>query len=287
APNPPAAHRPRKLSVTEVETLMRSPYDVYAKHVLQLRPLDVLGETPDARERGNIVHDIFAEFVIKGHDVMAPDALDVLNAIARDKFSGLDAIAERRDIWVRRFATAARQFLDYERARNAQVRQRHAEIDGLWQLPTGFSLGGRADRVDEMVDGSVEVIDFKTGSPPSPGAMKAFEAPQMLLEAAMAEAGALTGLPPAKTSGLTYIKIGLGPDAFDPRPFTPAKGHDIMSAADEISRRLQGHVDLFLFNQTPMPARLLPLKGQRFPGAYDHLSRMDEWTAVIEEEDGL
>jgi ATP-dependent helicase/nuclease subunit B len=287
APNPPADHRPRKLSVTEVETLMRSPYDVYAKHVLQLRPLDVLGETPDARERGNIVHDIFAEFVIKGHDVMAPDALDVLNAIARDKFSGLDAIAERRDIWVRRFATAARQFLDYERARNAQVRQRHAEIDGLWQLPTGFSLNGRADRVDEMVDGSVEVIDFKTGSPPSPGAMKAFEAPQMLLEAAMAEAGALTGLPPARTSGLTYIKIGLGPDAFDPRPFTPAKGHDIMSAADEISRRLQGHVDLFLFNQTPMPARLLPLKGQRFPGAYDHLSRMDEWTAVIEEEDGL
>ena len=285
APNPPAGLRPRQLSVTEIETLMRSPYDIYAKHVLGLRPLDPLGETPDARERGTIVHDIFAQFVIDGHHVQAPDAIDILNAIAREKFAGLDSIGERRDIWLRRFETAARQFLDYERERDPRVARRHAEIDGLWQLPTGFTLRGRADRVDLMADGTLEIMDFKTGSLPSPGAMKAFEAPQMLLEAEMADAGALPGIAPAATSALTYIKIGLGPDAFNPRPFTPADGHDVMSAADEIGRRMQGHVDLFLFNDTPMPARLLPLKGQRFPGAYDHLARVDEWTAVDEEED--
>ena len=37
APKPPASIRPRQLSVTEIETLMRSPYDIYAKHVLRLR----------------------------------------------------------------------------------------------------------------------------------------------------------------------------------------------------------------------------------------------------------
>ncbi len=36
-----------------------------------------------------------------------------------------------------------------------------------------------------------------------------------------------------------------------------------------------------------MPARLLPVKNQRFPGAYDHLMRMQEWTAVDEEEEEL
>jgi ATP-dependent helicase/nuclease subunit B len=277
--------RPRTLSVTEIETLMRSPYDVYAKHVLGLRPLDPLGETPDARERGTIVHDIFAQFVIDRHDVMSPDALEVLKAIAQEKFAGLDSIGERRDIWLRRFETAARQFLDFEREREHLVTTRHAEIDGRWELPTGFTLKGRADRVDLMNDGTLEIMDFKTGSLPSPGAMKAFEAPQMLLEAEMAEAGALPGIAPAQTSALTYIKIGLGPDAFNPKAFTPADGHDIMSAADEIGRRMQGHVDLFLYRDTPMPARLLPVKGQRFPGAYDHLARTDEWTAVDEEED--
>jgi len=285
APNPPAEMRPRTLSVTEIETLMRSPYDVYAKHVLGLRPLDPLGETPDARERGTIVHDIFAQFVIDKHEVMAPDALEVLKAIAQEKFAGLDSIGERRDIWLRRFETAARQFLDFEREREHLVTTRHAEIDGRWELPMGFTLKGRADRVDLMNDGTLEIMDFKTGSLPSPGAMKAFEAPQMLLEAEMAEAGALPGIAPAQTSALTYIKIGLGPDAFNPKAFSPADGHDIMSAADEIGRRMQRHVELFLFKDTPMPARLLPVKGQRFPGAYDHLARTDEWTAVDEEED--
>ena len=200
---------------------------------------------------------------------------------------GLEGIAERRDIWIRRFETAARQFLDFERERDAQVRQRHAEIEGLWSLPMGFALKGRADRVDEMVDGSLQILDFKTGSVPAPGAMKAFEAPQLLLEAQMAKAGAMEGIAPADSSALSYIKIGLGPEAFLPKPFSLDNGHTIMSAADEIARRMQGHVDFFLFNDNPMPARILPLKTQRFPGAYDHLARMDEWTAVDEEEDDV
>ncbi|KKC37875.1 hypothetical protein WH87_09375 [Devosia epidermidihirudinis] len=287
APSPAAHRRPRRLSVTEIETLMRSPYDIHAKHVLKLRPLDPLGETPDARERGTIIHDIFAQFVIDRHDVMAADAPDILRTIAVEKFSGLDAIGERRDIWLRRFETTAAQFLDFERARNSNVRKRHAEIDGKWDLAMDetFTITGRADRVDEMVDGTLEIIDFKTGSPPSPGAMKAFEVPQLLLEAQMAKAGALEAIVPADSSALTYIKIGLGPDAFTRKDFTPADGFDLMDAADEIARRMQSHIAYFLFQDVPMTARLLPLKSQRFAGAYDHLARVAEWTAVDGGED--
>ena len=36
-PKPAVAVRPKRLSVTEIETLFRSPYDIYARHVLQLR----------------------------------------------------------------------------------------------------------------------------------------------------------------------------------------------------------------------------------------------------------
>ena len=283
APNPPARTRPRALSVTEIETLMRSPYDIYAKHVLGLRPLDPLGDSPDSRERGTIIHDIFAAFVEQKQEVMAPGALDTLMAIAADKFSGLDAIGERRDIWLRRFHTAATQFLAFERAREPLVAKRHAEIDGSLSLHLSepFTLRGRADRIDELADGTLEIIDFKTGSPPSKGAMQAFEVPQLLLEAQMAKAGTLRdGIAPAPTSALTYIKVGLGPDAFTAKPFIPAEGFDLMAAADEITARMQRHVELFLLRDTPMPARLLPLPGQRFAGAYDHLSRLAEWTAV-------
>ena len=282
-PNPPASQRPRALSVTEIETLMRSPYDIYAGHVLRLRPLDPLGEAPDARERGNIIHAIFAAFIEAGHAVQAPDALATLRAIAREKFAGLEAIGERRDIWMRRFDTAARQFLAFEQGRDAQVKQRHAEIRGEWRLHLSepFALSGRADRIDELGDGTLEIMDFKTGSPPVKSAMQAFEVPQLLLEAQMAYAGLLEGgIAPALTSALTYIKVGLGPEAFIPKPFIPAEGYDIMGAADEIARRMQSHVEHFLLKDTPMPARLLPLPGQRFAGAYDHLARVSEWTAL-------
>jgi ATP-dependent helicase/nuclease subunit B len=284
-PAPAASLRPRKLSITEIETLMRSPYDIYAKHVLRLTPLDPLGEDPDARERGNITHDILADFVIEGHDVMAPDALDVLKALAVKRFAGLEGIAERRDIWLRRFATTAEQFLAHERQREPLVKKRHAEINGRWtlKLAEDFVLTGRADRVDEMRDGTLEIIDFKTGAVPSKGAMQAFEVPQLLLEAEMARIGALEGVGAAETSRLTYIKIGLGPEAFAAKDFVPADGFGLMEAAGELSRRMQRHVVHFLLGDVPMPARLLPLPGQRFTGAYEHLARVAEWTADGEE----
>jgi ATP-dependent helicase/nuclease subunit B len=287
APNPPVDVRPRSLSVTQIETLMRSPYDIYANKVLRLKQIDPLGETADARERGNTVHEILSRFVETGHDVMAPGAIDLLRQLAEEEFGKLHVNAELRAIWLRRFETAAQQFLEFEQDRNASVVQRHAEIDGRWELPMGFTLTGRADRVDELVGGTLEIMDFKTGSVPQPMAMKAFEAPQMLLEAAMAKAGALKDVEQADTSALTYVKIGLGPDAFQPRDFSLATGHDMMSAADEISRRMQAHVEHFLFRDTPMAARLLPIKNQRFPGPYDHLSRMAEWTAVDDDEEEL
>ena len=41
-PKPPTEARPRKLSVTEIETWLRDPYAIYAKHVLKLKPWDPL-----------------------------------------------------------------------------------------------------------------------------------------------------------------------------------------------------------------------------------------------------
>jgi ATP-dependent helicase/nuclease subunit B len=280
APKPAAADRPRSLSVTEVETLVRSPYDTYARHVLRLRKMAPLGEPPDARDRGTIVHEIFANFVLEGHDVTAPDALDTLQAYAVKAFSALDAIGERRDIWLHRFAVAARQFLDFERSREARVRHRHAEVEGKLMFPNGFELKGRADRVDDLDDGTAEILDFKTGGIPQPAEMTDFLAPQLPLEAAMLKAGAFDGLAPADVSALTYIKIGLGPEAFNLHPFRVREGSDVLAAAEEMSRRLQRHVDtLLLHDRLPMAARVFPKPDpqRRYVGDYDHLSRTDEW----------
>ena len=51
------------MSVTEVRTLIRDPYAVYARRVLGLRALDPLRPEPSAAERGNVLHDIMDRFL--------------------------------------------------------------------------------------------------------------------------------------------------------------------------------------------------------------------------------
>ncbi len=291
SPSPPAKIRPRRLSITEVEPLMRSPYDIYAKHVLRLRRLEPLGTEPSARERGTMIHGVFEKFVEQQLDIESPQALHEMMGMARDAFAGLDAIKERRDIWLKRFERAARQFLDYERRRDDEIVERHAEKKGEWRFPAldNFVLVGKADRLDVKRDGTLEIIDFKTGGVPAAKDMTAFDAPQLLLEAAMAQAGIFPDLAPRGTSALTYIKIGLGPAAFQVKPFKLRGGMTLMQAVDEIVRRTQSHVDAFLLHDgLPMTAKIRPRieTGRKsFPGDYDHLARTDEWTLTAGVDD--
>jgi ATP-dependent helicase/nuclease subunit B len=285
-PRPPLALRPDTLSVTDIETLYRSPYDIHAKYVLRLRRMARLGETPEGRERGEIVHDIFARFVIEGHDVFAADAQATLMDIAREEFSGLDAIGERRDLWLNRFARAADAFLTFERGRDGRVLKRHAEIKAGHRYPSGFTLTGRADRVDIMVGGGFEIIDYKTGSIPEAKAMRAYEAPQLLLEAHLVQQGGFEGIAASTPEALTYIKIGLGPEAFVPHEFALEKGVGLAEATDTAGRFLQSLVAAWLLrDDRAMTARIRPLAKQRFPGDYDHLARTDEWTIDAGEDE--
>ncbi|MEQ1902301.1 MAG: PD-(D/E)XK nuclease family protein, partial [Devosia sp.] len=281
-PKPPASVRPKRLSVTAIETLMRSPYDLYAKHILNLRVIEPLGAMPDARARGSMIHAVFAKFV-EQHEVSDKDAVAILKRLAEAEFGGLDSIGEQRDIWLKRFAAAADAFLTYERQRDGRVRKRHAERKGEWTFPDlqGFTLSGVADRLDLMADGTLEIIDFKTGTIPSPKDMRNFDAPQLLLEAAMAGAGAFAGLPPAATSALTYVKIGLGPEAFVTQGFKLRDDQSLAEAADEAARRMQLHVAaLLLKDDLALVPRIRPAVNQTWRGAYEHLARTDEWTLV-------
>lgn len=290
SPNPEIAIRPRRLSITEIEPLMRSPYDIYAKHVLRLRRQEPLGKEPDAKERGTMIHGVFESAIRAGLDPESPEALNEMMRMARDKFLGLEAIKERRDIWLKRFERAALQFLAFERDRDGDIAERHAESKGEWHFPNldGFVLVGKADRLDIRRDGTLEIIDFKTGGVPSPGDMRNFDAPQLLLEAAMARAGVFPEIGPRHTSELTYIKIGLGPAAFQVTSFRLPKGMALMDAVGEIERRMQRHVSTFLLTQLPMTARVRPRveSGRRsYPGDYDHLARADEWTLTAGVDD--
>ncbi len=64
-PRPSVDARPRKMSVTKIETWLANPYAIFASHVLKLDKLPLLGAGPDAALRGSIVHDIMRHFAVK------------------------------------------------------------------------------------------------------------------------------------------------------------------------------------------------------------------------------
>lgn len=281
-PRPPASTRPRRLSVTEAETLLRSPYDLYAKYVLGLKRIDPLGADPDHAERGTLIHDILGDFLLAGHDPAAPDGFETLMVLARERYARLDAIPARRDIWLKRFEAIAKAFLVFELKRT-QISARMAEIKGELKLPISdppFILVGRADRIDRTRTGGLEIIDFKTGSVPASAEMKQFFAPQLPLEAFMARAGAFEGLAGA-TEEMAYIKLSHDPEALKPTKYALPDGMSLSEAIEITSSLFLRHVDaLLLRDDKPMPARVLPKSNQRYKGDYDHLARTEEWTLL-------
>ncbi|HUD50104.1 double-strand break repair protein AddB, partial [Parvibaculum sp.] len=74
-PKPPLMKRPEKFSVTEIETLIRDPYAIYAKKVLRLQPLDPIDADVAAAERGNIIHAALENFSRAYPEKLPPNAL--------------------------------------------------------------------------------------------------------------------------------------------------------------------------------------------------------------------
>ncbi|MEM6729892.1 MAG: PD-(D/E)XK nuclease family protein, partial [Pseudomonadota bacterium] len=186
SPVPPPALRPDTLSVTEILTLIRDPYAIYAKHILRLRELDPLAQNPDARLRGIVLHDVM-EAVLEG----LPNEPQAALAHVRDRTAAILARKvpwpAARALWQARLLRAAPWFVATEADRASDRQRLFTEISGeisLDALP--FTLRGKADRIDIAQSGAARVYDYKTGSPPSPAQQRHFDK-QLPLEAAMVE----------------------------------------------------------------------------------------------------
>ena len=280
APRPPLAARPRRLSVTEIETWMRDPYALYAKRILGLRALDPIDQNPDAAERGIVIHRALEEF-LKAFPGDLPDedaAYERLIAIGRDAFGAVLASPGVWAFWWPRFERIARWFVRAERERRRSIRPAITEAKGAiaFDAPGGpFTLSARVDRVDRRLDdGRLVFSDYKTGEPPSRTEVAEGFAPQLPLEAAIAARGGFDGLPAAETSALLYWRLGGGDPPAEIK--SAAKEDDIAALIADAFAGLQGLVAAFDDEETPYIASPRDDRALRYSD-YDHLERRQEW----------
>ncbi|MEO0392628.1 MAG: double-strand break repair protein AddB [Pseudomonadota bacterium] len=117
APCPAAPKRPGRVSVTDIELLIRNPYGFYARHVLGLRALDALELAPGAADKGAFIHQALERFCRRFPDELPPDAAQHLHEIGAQVFR---EVADRPDVhafWWARFQRIAEWFLAEEATR--------------------------------------------------------------------------------------------------------------------------------------------------------------------------
>jgi ATP-dependent helicase/nuclease subunit B len=271
APNPPLEKRPSTISVTEVDRLKADPFAFYARKMLRLQSLDVIDADPSPAWRGTAVHDVLEAW-------MKEDDCDPAKLRPRAEALLAESSAHplMRALWQPRLLEAI-DWIAGEVAKNKEAGRRplKAEAWGETQI-AGVTLQGMADRIDRAADGSLIILDYKTGTPPGPKAVAEGFSMQLGLLGLIAERGGfddVEGVPAcfeywslAKNNGkLGYVASPVaGKNGIDPEDFTTMAARNFIAAAEN-----------WLTGDAPFTAKLHPEYAPY--GDYDQLMRLDEW----------
>ncbi len=277
APVPLAEHRLKRISVTQVETLMTNPYGLYAREILRLPKLDPIEKPVDSAARGNFVHDVLHTF-IKAYPEQLPDnAVQIIVDLGHAQRTAMADDSGAWDYWWPRFERLAESFVGQEEKWRQDARTGETEIKGRLDISinnNSLAVSVRADRIDRMHDGTYAVIDYKSAGEYKKSAMKSGAQPQLPLEAMILEQGGFEALPAGAVSYVGYWKLTGG-----------RKGIELIALKNEdglreiIESTAQGFQDLletYARADTPFSCRPDPTRAPRFDD-YKQLSRFDEW----------
>lgn len=282
------SYRPKQLSITEVDTLCADPFAFFARNALNLSRLRALDAELDASLRGTMVHDVLRDW-LRGGD-WSEAAMDA----AFDAMLASPSVnALVRDLWGPRLRQAMHQFVRL--VGNGVAEGRFPIVDAAERRGvvtiSGITLTGKPDRIDRMADGSLAIVDYKTGSSPKREQVDAGHALQLGLLGMMAEQGAFTDADEHASLfeyWRTNRKTGSSVAGWVETPFR--RGIDEKPAnftadnfADAAQSILQNLIADYLVGDRAFVAKLAP---KYAPYAdYNQFMRLAEW-ATGDERDG-
>ncbi|MEM5470868.1 double-strand break repair protein AddB [Hoeflea sp. AS60] len=289
-PRPPEDLQPKSYSFSEVGKLRRDPYAIYARRILGLDPLEDFLTDPGPRERGTLYHEILEAFI--SGDGPNPRSLETLRRIASEHFSKAGLPDATALVWRMRFDKAANAIVDWEGENAAGLVRSLVETRASLELPlAGLKLTGMADRLDLRKNGTVWIIDYKTGGTPSRKEARILLDPQLALEAYALINGGFADVGKMPVSGLLYLRL-TGRDPFaeriDTDPDRPGRD-EFVSPQDLASRAVDEFVrlvSLLRSGKRGYLSRAIPRSARDFGGEYDHLARVAEWQTAVDADGG-
>lgn len=277
APCPPLSVRPIVYKVTDIGTLMTDPYAVYAQRILKLLPLEPLDAPLSARDRGLLIHaaiDLF--FKQHGHRLHQSAHLDTLQTLfvncGQEVFAPIWDNPAVQTFWWLRFQDISRWILTQCLTDETWI---HIATEAPYTLDIPLKDGRVAtlrtviDRLDTLRDGTLRIIDYKTGTPPTQTAVRSGFSPQLPLEAWIVERQ--TAQDTVKTvQELSYWELKGGQTA---GAITSLKSPDVL--IDEAAEGATALLNTFTTTDAPYLSR--PRHPSKGSGMYAHLARVKEW----------
>jgi len=275
-PCPPVALRPKALSVTRIERLIRDPYAIYARHILLLEPLKPIAAEPDPARRGIIVHGAIGDFLTAFPKDLPADVAAELEAHGSGHFEQIADYPGLVSFWWPRFRRIAQWMAEQEPALRDGVDRVVAERNGAIDLVIRgetFRLSCRADRIDLMVDGTARIIDYKTGSVPTAPQVESGLAPQLTLQAAILARGGFQLTEQQETHAIAYIHLSGGDPAGEIKWLKLPVMDTALKHLAELEKLLTAYASEM---QAYLPRT--GIEKEDDPSDYDHLSRFREWS---------
>jgi len=269
--------------VTQIETWIRDPYAIYARHILRLKALDDLDVDPGRADLGIRVHAALAEFIARYPHGLPLFAEEELIAIGRECFGPVLSRPGVWAFWWPRFERIARWFVAEEKVRRATVVESRSERRGSLVIPARagpFKITALADRIDRLDTGDLVLIDYKTGALPLKSEIDNAIAVQLPLEAAIARDGSFDGLSgrggiSGRAAALEYWRLPGGEPA---GVRCPIADDDPAALVDRVLAAVSALIDRF--DDPATPYRPVPVaRWQPRFSDYFHLERLDEGEA--------
>jgi ATP-dependent helicase/nuclease subunit B len=142
---------------------------------------------------------------------------------------------------------------------------------------------GRADRIERLADGGVMILDYKTTSPPNAKQVEAGSAPQLPLEAVMAEFGAFGPDFTNPVTELAFLKLSGRHEPGEERALFTRKPGTLRQVIDQAAAALPEIFQKFAHAETPYLAAPHPGRANKFD-PYGGISRRAEWAGEAEDE---
>jgi ATP-dependent helicase/nuclease subunit B len=282
-PRPSAEQRLVDISVTGLDRLRSDPYQFYAGSILRLRKIDGLDAAPSAAWKGTAVHAILDAWHKAGG---VPGELLPIAARTLDE---MNAHPLMRGLWRPRLLAALAWIdgdIDRLRGEGREVLGTELRGDMAWR---GVRIHGRADRIDRLADGTLGIVDYKTGEPPSRAMVRQGFSLQLGLIGMIAAAGGFPGMGgvPAEFEYWSLARDKKRDDGFGyvMSPFKTAKADGVVK--EEFLSVTEGFltnaIERWILGSDPFTARLNPDIGGY--NDFDQLMRLDEWLPHLTAEE--